>query len=395
MTRTSVIIPVHSGADLAAETIRSVLAQEDVDFECLVIDDGSDEGTTGILRGFVDKRIRLLTLPRRSGVAAARNAALAEVKGEYVAFIDAGDILLPGALAAMLASSSGNDIVVASYLLDITEDLQAIDAMGEEPFTGNILELSAGEGNFQHDSLPALLNALLDNDLFHPVSNKLYRRKSLETIIFDNTVFNMLEDELFNLAVFGKVRNVALIRYPVARVNTTCPGSLSMSYDNDRVLNLKKLAEGYERLLAILGCMDDTEFASNCDRQLMFHYIAFLANLKKARTFAHPTAMMYEAEEVLNDRIFSGIVTRLNLRREMLVSTMNVVTDVILPLLRRRSFIFSEHGNSIERMSDILAAVRFHQPDRAEALIEPAIEAVARREDAMILGTRLWSEFHV
>lgn len=394
MTRVSVILPVHNGRDLVADTIRSVLRQENADLELWMVDDGSSDGTREIPAGFGDGRVRVLALPRRRGVSAARNAGLARAAGDYVAFIDAGDTLLPGALSGMLAAADA-DVVIAGYQLDVTEDLQAMGAAGEEPFAGNALELSVDGGRFAASDMPALLNVLLNNDLFHPLANKLYRRSALRGAAFDETVFFQLEDELFNLAVFGRIRDAVLIPEPAARINTTHPGSLSVAYDDDRAFNLAKLAAAYDRLLNAVGCSGDSELAANRDRQIMYHYLSLLANLKKALAFAHPTALMYEAEDLLRDEVLLRAAGGVDLRREMLVATLNAAANHLLPGLRRRSFIREKGKGVVESLVDILAAAKMHNGILAEALREPAVLSGARPEDAECLASRLWSEFNV
>src|SRR5258708_35453841 len=72
----SVTMPVRNGAEWVAEAVASVRAQEFGDFEFLIVDDGSDDGTTALLSGFAaaDHRIRLLRQAPQ-GIVAARNTA--------------------------------------------------------------------------------------------------------------------------------------------------------------------------------------------------------------------------------------------------------------------------------------------------------------------------------
>lgn len=91
----SVIIPCYNGAPHLAEAIRSALGQTHVPAEILVVDDGSIDGSAEIAEGFTG--VRCLRQVNQ-GVSAARNAGLRETRGEFVAFLDSDDRLLPGAI---------------------------------------------------------------------------------------------------------------------------------------------------------------------------------------------------------------------------------------------------------------------------------------------------------
>jgi glycosyltransferase involved in cell wall biosynthesis len=100
----SVIMPVRNGAEWLAEAVASVRAQEFGDFEFLIVDDGSDDGTAAILSDFAaaDHRIRLLRQAPQ-GIVAALNAAIAQARAPYLARLDADDRARPDRLGKQLA----------------------------------------------------------------------------------------------------------------------------------------------------------------------------------------------------------------------------------------------------------------------------------------------------
>src|SRR5258708_12955942 len=95
----SVIMPVRNGAEWLAEAVASVRDHHFGDFEFLIVDDGSDDGTAAMLSGFAaaDHRIRLLRQAPQ-GIVAALNKAIAEARAPYLARLDADDRARPDRL---------------------------------------------------------------------------------------------------------------------------------------------------------------------------------------------------------------------------------------------------------------------------------------------------------
>jgi glycosyltransferase involved in cell wall biosynthesis len=103
----SVIVPVYNGERFLAEALNSIFAQDYRPIEVIVVDDGSDDRTAEIARDFAD--IRCLRQSNQ-GLAAARNAGIREAHGEFIAFLDADDLMLPNKLTVQM-----------QYLLDHPE----------------------------------------------------------------------------------------------------------------------------------------------------------------------------------------------------------------------------------------------------------------------------------
>lgn len=95
----SVVMPLYNGRRFLHEAIESVLAQTFYQFELLIIDDGSTDGSQEILKSFVDPRIILLENDQNRGVAFTRNVGIKEARGEFLAWLDCDDIMSPSRLA--------------------------------------------------------------------------------------------------------------------------------------------------------------------------------------------------------------------------------------------------------------------------------------------------------
>jgi glycosyltransferase involved in cell wall biosynthesis len=115
----SVVIPTRNRAHLVCEAVESAVSQRDGQVEVIVVDDGSTDDTADVLARRFGSRIRLLRLPDRRGVGAARNAGVRLASGELLAFLDDDDLWLPGKLNAelrVLDSFPGAEAVVSDSL---------------------------------------------------------------------------------------------------------------------------------------------------------------------------------------------------------------------------------------------------------------------------------------
>jgi glycosyltransferase involved in cell wall biosynthesis len=99
----SVIMPAYNVEPFVGDAIASVRSQTFSDFELIVVDDGSTDGSAAVIEGHVqeDGRIRLLR-QSNGGISAARNAALRHARGRYIAILDSDDAWLPSFLGSQI-----------------------------------------------------------------------------------------------------------------------------------------------------------------------------------------------------------------------------------------------------------------------------------------------------
>lgn len=86
----SVVIPVYNKKQEIKSTLESVLNQTFTDFEIILVDDGSTDNSSAIIRNYQDTRIRLIT-QKNQGVSAARNTGISNASTQYIALLDADD----------------------------------------------------------------------------------------------------------------------------------------------------------------------------------------------------------------------------------------------------------------------------------------------------------------
>src|SRR5688572_22328532 len=91
----SVITPTYNRCKSVMRAVASVLSQTRTDFEHIIVDDGSTDGTMEALRALRDPRLILLRLPERQGANIARNVGINSSRADIVTFLDSDDVFLP------------------------------------------------------------------------------------------------------------------------------------------------------------------------------------------------------------------------------------------------------------------------------------------------------------
>jgi glycosyltransferase involved in cell wall biosynthesis len=128
LPKVSIITALHNKEPYIAETIRSVLAQTMTNWELIVVENGSADNGTKIVRQFSDSRIRLVISPKQ-GPGAARNFGLTQATGEWILFLDADDLVMPDYLKRVIdtGEQAKADMVVSRWrkFTNSPADLQA------------------------------------------------------------------------------------------------------------------------------------------------------------------------------------------------------------------------------------------------------------------------------
>jgi glycosyltransferase involved in cell wall biosynthesis len=127
----SIVIPTYNRRDLLRRALDSVRAQTFTDFETIVVDDGSTDGTAEYLARLAGK-VRVIQ-QRNSGPGAARNAGAAIAAGEYIAFLDSDDLWFPWTLATYArAIDAGSPAVITGRHIDFSEE-RLLNGIQETP----------------------------------------------------------------------------------------------------------------------------------------------------------------------------------------------------------------------------------------------------------------------
>jgi glycosyltransferase involved in cell wall biosynthesis len=147
----SVVLPVFNRAATIRGAMQSVLRQTWPDFELIVVDDGSTDGTPEAAAGVADPRIRLVANPGNLGAAAARNTGIRAARGAWVAFQDSDDEWLPLKLEKQMARLlvPGADFVAAYCGMLVIGSAEGGELPGGRPQVAYVPrpDLSPVEGN--------------------------------------------------------------------------------------------------------------------------------------------------------------------------------------------------------------------------------------------------------
>ncbi|MCI0447786.1 glycosyltransferase [bacterium] len=147
----SVAINLHNSMPYIDETIQSLLAQSWTDFEAILVDDGSTDGTADyIALHYPDPRLKMIRQPNR-GMGMTRSVAVSHGHGQYVAFLDHDDIWLPNKLERQLtlAAEHPDAALIFSDCLLIDSNGRVLGAMSDR-YEYNQIDLRAG---YAHDEL--------------------------------------------------------------------------------------------------------------------------------------------------------------------------------------------------------------------------------------------------
>lgn len=197
----SIIMPVYNTQDTLPAALDGVCRQTLEDLEIILVDDGSTDGVSGILKGIGEQDERVSVFRQEhAGTAAARNAGLKMAKGRYIYFADADDVMAVNAARIMTDAmeSSGADLVTFGFRKRNrrTRDVQEVTAP-EKRFSGQ--EIRHDYTKWTENSSCKVLGSCW---------NKCFRRDLIEK---HNMVFPGLsrnEEEVFIMRYLNEVKDV-------------------------------------------------------------------------------------------------------------------------------------------------------------------------------------------
>lgn len=262
----SIIMPVYNAKDYVGNTIKSILNQTFENFELIIIDDGSTDGSGRICEGFATKDSRIVLYHQKNnGICYSRNKAIEISKGKYITFCDHDDYYEPNYLKLLIDVAENNqaDLVKGKYLGIIEE---------------NGIEITHSIIDYLDGNCP-ICRLLEDYRYFlrtiNVLWNGLYLRKNIvdNNIKFDNSFKAGWEDNLFNLEYIKNCKKIygvnQLIYSHIRRVGQ----SASLGYNENRANDLLRI---YRVEVEFLEQIKETISV----KTFMEHQIRFLNALK-------------------------------------------------------------------------------------------------------------------
>lgn len=230
----SIIVPVYNSANHLKRCIESVIAQTYTDWELILVDDGSTDGSANICDNYANSDSRILAWHlANGGVGRARNFGLRQAHGDWITFCDSDDEMLPVSLAAFVSNIvPGVDLIRGGF---------------ERVKNGGTMVVSTPKSvlSRKEDIICKCSESHYEAYLW----NSCFRRAVIRDFCFDESI-SWCEDHLFTFSVIKNAQSVTFIpevvyRYyaPAVTDGSSFGKNLSSRYINPKMIMIEALAE--------------------------------------------------------------------------------------------------------------------------------------------------------
>ena len=208
----SIIIPCYNVEKFVQKCTKSILVQKGLEFEIILVNDGSKDNTLQVLQNLAEKDIRIKVVSQENqGLSSARNTGIENAKGDYIMFVDADDWLEPNAFELISRHFNHEDLFCFSY-----------NRIFENKVLPRDLKIN---GTFEANFLQRRIVGLLGEELADPSQadslvtawGKVYTTKIIKNnhLQFTDTKEIGTEDALFNIQYLEFAENVKIVNIPL------------------------------------------------------------------------------------------------------------------------------------------------------------------------------------
>lgn len=227
MEKITLIVPIYNVEKYLAECLDSILAQTFKDFKCVLVNDGSNDGSKEIIETYVAKYPEIFSVINKEngGLSDARNAAIKKLETEYVVFLDSDDVACPNFLELLYKTIEQEkvDIVECGYIKFYEDGKEYIDL----PVLNGIINLKENPQKMCKFTTPAW--------------NKIYKTK----LFLENDILYpkglIYEDSATTPRLLARSNSVYSIQKPLVRYRQR-EGSIMNTFDQ-RVFHLIDIAD--------------------------------------------------------------------------------------------------------------------------------------------------------
>ncbi|KGR73997.1 hypothetical protein CD33_18510 [Ureibacillus sinduriensis BLB-1 = JCM 15800] len=335
------------------ECIESLVSQTFKDLEIILVDDGSNDGTYVIAEKFARSysHVKVLTKPN-GGLSSARNFGLSYAKGEYVAFIDGDDYVLPNMFELMYQSAceNGSDMVMSSFMRLVEDGTLSIDLETTQQNLFSENRCIHGKEEILQKILTTMLGVLPEADIDVALNScvwrNLYRKKILDdlSIVFKSEREYISEDIIFHLDLLPHLQIISTVCQPlyIYRFNRN---SLTKKYRPDRFL---KECHLYEFLM---DKVSGNNLLSDIDLRLKRSFIGRVRNCILSEIYGNEVENFWRKNKNIQEIIKNEIVVevlqdfpihRLNLKLRVFTNMMKYNQSIglfILGLLYKKRYL--------------------------------------------------------
>ena len=239
----SIVIPAYNHEQFVRETLASVLNQSFADFEIVITDDGSTDGTVEAIREFSDPRIDLLALKKNNGAAAALNSSIRRSRGEFICYLSSDDKFLPGKLEQQIDFLRKNHSLAAIFGMPNFIDEHGLPLAEENQFNGQVFRAPFNERLLSRDDWLRRF-FFFGNCLCHPTM--MIRRSVYDEIgLYDPRLANLPDFDMWvrlcmNHTIHVSAEEVTSMRIRDDDLNMSTPKSVHMIRANMEFFQILK-----------------------------------------------------------------------------------------------------------------------------------------------------------